>query len=134
MQVCWNILGHRRAAWAVSDEELSWDRFGFRVEEDVWVVMNAFWAGEIKIARVDYPHGLHRGPHAVVKLDFDGEEVDRELHGLCTTRAVRHWVSRWRRAVHRRRAAGETRAIVPEVHTAVVPVVGRIRHTVRGGG
>ena len=53
MQVCWNILGHRRAAWAVRDEELSWDRFGFRVEEDVWVVMDSFWAGERKIARVD---------------------------------------------------------------------------------
>ena len=103
LQVCWNILGHRRAAWAVRDEELSWDRFGFRVEEDVWVVMDSFRAGERKIARVDEPHGLHRGPHAVVQLTFDGKEVDRALHELCTTRAVRHWVSRWRRAVHRRR-------------------------------
>ena len=104
LHVCWNILGHRRAAWAVADTFLSWDRFGFRVEERVWVVMDAFEAGEIKIAEVDYPHGLHRGPHAVVQLSFDGKEVDRALHELCTTRAVRHWVSRWRRAVHRRRA------------------------------
>ena len=102
LHVCWNILGHRRAAW--SDGLDSWDRFGFCVEERVWVAMDAFGAGEIKIARVDYPHGLHLGPHAVVQLDFDGEEVDRALHELCTTRAVRHWVSRWRRAVHRRRA------------------------------
>ena len=104
LHVCWNILGHRRAAWAVGDTFLSWDRFGFRVEERVWVVMDAFEAGEIKIAEVDYPHGLHLGPHAVVQLDCDGKEVDRALHELCTTRAVRHWVSRWRRAVHRRRA------------------------------
>ena len=83
---------------------MSWDRFGFRVEERVWVVMDAFEAGEINIAEVDHSHGLHLGPHAVVQLDFDGEEVDRALHELCTTRAVRHWVSRWRRAVHRRRA------------------------------
>ena len=103
MQVCWNILGHRRAAWAVRDEDLSWDRFGFCVEERVWVVMHAFEAGERKIAEVDYPHGLHRGPHAVVQLTFDGKEVDKALHELCTTRAVRHWVSKWRRAVHRRR-------------------------------
>ena len=103
MHICWNILGHRRAAWVVADTFLSWDRFGFRVEERVWVVMDAFEAGEIKIAEVDYPHGLHRGPHAAVQLTFDAKGVDRALHELCTTRAVRHWVSKWRRAVHRRR-------------------------------
>ena len=111
LQVCWNILGHRRAAWAVRDEELSWDRFGFCVEEDVWVVMDAFRAGEREIALVDYPHGLHLGPHAVVQLDFHGEKVDNLLHELCTTRAVRHWVSRWRRAVHRRRGAASASSL-----------------------
>ena len=111
MQVCWNILGHRRAAWAVRDEELSWDRFGFCVEERVWVVVDAFEGGEIKIAEVDHPHGLHLGPHAVVQLDFHGEEVDNLLHELCTTRAVRHWVSRWRRAVHRRRGAASASSL-----------------------
>ena len=110
LHVCWNVLGHIRPAWAL---DVCWDRFGFHVQEDVLVVMYAFQAGETTLARVDYPHGLHRGPHAVVILELDGEQEEHLLHTLCTKRAVLHWVSRWRRGVRRLRSAREMRAIVP---------------------
>jgi len=108
VEVCWNILGHTRAAWTVDAEALSWDRFGFSVREGVRVVMDAFQAGETKIATVEYRRCLHRGPHAVVQLEFDLGSDDRRLHEVCTTRAVRHWVRKWSRAVRRRCAARVT--------------------------
>ena len=69
VEVCWNILGHRHAVWAVDAEGLSWDRFGFSVHEGVRVVMDAFQAGETKIATVEYLRGIHLGPHAVVQVE-----------------------------------------------------------------
>ena len=44
--------------------------------------------------------------------------------------AVRHWLSKWRRAARRRRAARETRAIGAEVHTALVPFVRCIHNVI----
>ena len=104
---------------------MCWDPFGFRVEDGVWVVMDAFQGGPMQIATVDYPHGLDQGPRTVVKLDFAGNEVDRRLHELCTLRSVRHWASVWHARTVRGRWKRDAHAVMQQMNygTGVILLV-----------
>ncbi len=51
---------------------------------------------------VDYPHGLYRQENVVVQVDERGQEESYLLDEIITQRALRHFLSLWRRGTKRR--------------------------------
>ena len=87
-----------------------WDCFGFSVHSDCGVVKNAFVMEPMRIAKVVYAPGEYFGPWSPVWLSVhQGRHEQVTLCELCTLRAVRHWISVWRRSCLRRRLKREKR-------------------------
>ena len=101
---CWDLLGHPRTWWTKGED--SWDVFGFKVDEGVDIFLNAFTGGPLIRARVDYPHGHHKGPFTCVQYILPDEDDDdsADLSEVCTVRAARHFAYKWLRVVRRYRA------------------------------
>ena len=98
---CWDLLRHPRA-WSIGDDV--WDIFGFLVEEDVPIFLNAFTGGDLVLARVDYPHSHHRGSRTSVKYTLPDDEDDHTTYAyaVCIVRAVKHLANRWVRYTQRK--------------------------------
>ena len=114
--VCWDLWGRKRATWVSEDDDVCWDRFGFRVDGDTEVVMNEEDCAPMRIARVVMAYQLHCGPEARIRVAFDMEKPFEDLknlrnnecevvalRSLCTVRALRHWCGLWFARTVRRR-------------------------------
>ena len=101
---CWYVHGVRRAMWVPDNEYNPRDIFGFKIREGMLIFVNAFSHGDLRAAHVDYPHGLHLQERTVVQVvEEDGEKEDYRLQDVITVRALRHFVSLWRRFIRLRR-------------------------------
>ena len=123
---CWDLLGRRRHEW--SNREGGRDIFGFLVEENVPIFLNAFTGGDLVLVRVDYPHGLHFGAQSRVQYippyGQDGDDADDTAYlcDVCTVRAVKHFAYQWLRHA-KRKVLGRllTRLSLPEsVYPAIL--------------
>ena len=101
----WDLLGHPRH-WSI--RENVWDKFGFLIEEDTPIFLNAFTGGDLVRVRVDYPHGHRPGARTRVQvMSFDGVDDDvvddtAYLCDVCTARAVKHFAYQWLRYTQRK--------------------------------
>ncbi len=99
---CWCVHGVRRTEWVLEEEDDPRDIFGFQVREGEPIFVNAFAREPLRSARVDSLHGLYLQENAGVQVVEQGQEEDYSLYEVITQRALRHFLSLWRRQTRRR--------------------------------
>ena len=105
---CWTVFGSPRDSWVVDIDgwmnRIARDKFGFTVEEDTFVITNAFCSGRRRFRRrvgqVVCLSGLSEG-HGC-RLHMMDDSIKTDLCNVVSCRAVAHFVSLWMRTIHRR--------------------------------
>ena len=99
----WDFFGHPRA-WSIG--ERAWDMFGFYVEEEVPIFLNAFTAGDLVLVHVSglVLMGSRTRVRYIPPDDQPYDPNDDTIHicCVCTVRAVRHFANQWFRYTQRK--------------------------------
>ena len=98
---CWTLFGSPRDSWVVDIDgwmnRIARDKFGFTVEEDTFVITNAFSSGRRRFRRrvgqVVCLSGLSEG-HGC-RLHMMDDSIMTDLCNVVSCRAVAHFVSLW---------------------------------------
>ena len=128
---CWTVFGSPRDSWVADIDSrnirIARDKFGFKVEENTFVITNVFEPSRgtlpMRVGQVVHLSMLSEGHGCLLHMDDDRK---CDLCSVVSCRAVEHFVTQWISNIKNRIV---TRVLLVGWNAQLPPVVNALVHT-----